>query len=571
MADKKLGFVKGLFFGKVNAGLLIPYPKENDEESQTIKIILDSLKKFAREKIDAARIDAEAKMPQEVISGLGQLGILGMATPEEFGGLGLSQFAYAKMMEELGKICGSTATFVGAHQSIGMKAILLFGTEEQKKKYLSELATGDKIAAFALTEPNAGSDAGSIQTTATLSEDGSSFILNGSKHFITNAGIASLLTVFAKQEIEIEGKKEKKISAFIITRDMPGITMDREEEKMGIRGSVTNGFRLENVKIPKENLLGEPGKGFKIAMEVLNYGRLGLAAGCLGASRRLLELSLDHAKQREQFGKRLCDFEMIKHKLSDIEIDIFVMESIVDLSVKIADRKDTDFSIEAAICKIFASEALWRVVNNAVQINGGDGYMKEYPYERFLRDARINMIFEGTNEILRLFISLDSIKSVGIELKKLVDSLKRNPLAGVFKVIGVSLKKCKGKFCCYEAMLPGLDSALTIYAKKAAVLTKKFSCCAEKAAMKYGRKIVEKEFMQERLSDIAINLYAVYCVIARVQHLIEAKGKPAVEKELNILDAFFDRASTRIEKDLNGIFKNKDKVLSAISDKIISG
>jgi acyl-CoA dehydrogenase family protein 9 len=197
--------------------------------------------------------------------------------------------------------------------------------------------------------------------------------------------------------------------------------------------------------------------------------------------------------------------------------------------------------------------------------------MKEYPYERFLRDSRINMIFEGTNEILRLFISLDSIKNVGIELKKLLDSLKRNPLAGVFKVIGASLKKCRGKFCCCDAMLPGLDPALKVYNKKAAILTKKFSRRVEKAAMKYGRKIVEKEFMQERLSDIAINLYAVYCVIARVQHLIEAKGNPAVEKELNILDAFFGRVSSHIEKDLNGIFKNKDKVLSAISDKIISG
>ncbi len=570
MAEKKLGLVKNLFFGKVASELLIPYPRENEEEAQTLKIILDSLKKFAKEKIDAAKIDEEAKMPPEVISGLGQFGILGMATPEEYGGLGLSQYAYGKVMEELGKICGSTATFVGAHQSIGMKAILLFGTEEQKKKYLPELATGAKIAAFALTEPNAGSDAGSIQTTATLSEDGNYFILNGSKHFITNASLSHLMTVFAKQELEIEGKKENRISAFMVTRDIPGITMDKEEEKMGIRGSVTNGFRLENVKVPKENLLGEPGKGFKIAMEVLNYGRLGLAAGCLGAAKRMLEYSGDHARQREQFDKKLCEFEMIKHKLADMEIDIFLMESIIDITVKTADRKDADFSVEAAICKVFSSEALWRVVNHAVQVNGGNGYMKEYPYERFLRDARINMIFEGTNEILRLFICLDSIKNVASQIKELFDTLKRNPVNGMVKISGFYIKKLKNRFCGCGLSLPGLDPSLKKYTKGAGILTRKLSCEIEKIIMKYGKKIIQKEFIQERLSDIAINLYALYCTIARVQHLLETKGKSQIQNELNILDIFFVRAKSLIEKNLKEIFKNKDRILSEISESIVS-
>ncbi len=552
---KQIGIAKSFFLGELKTGLIENYPEENKEERETLELFLDSLRRFAKEKIDPVKIDQEEKVPDEVWNGLKDLGIFGLTISDEFGGFSFSQEAYGKVIEALTGYCASTAIMVGAHLSIGMKAIVLFGTEEQRKRFLPELASGRRIAAFALTEPDAGSDAGSIRTEAREVEDGKFFILNGSKHFITNAAIADLITIFAKTEEDIDGKKEKKITAFIITKDLPGITVNKEEKKLGIRGSITNAFTMENVKVPVENILGQRGKGFKIAMEVLNYGRLGLSSGCLGAARQLFEMSLKYAEERQQFGRKLLDFELIKEKISDMAVEVFVIESLTEFTSRLADRKDIDFSLEAAICKVYASESLWRIANNALQICGGSGYMREYPYERFLRDSRINMIFEGTNEILRVFIALEGMKLSGQEM------------AGGFpRLFSFFLRGIKKNLI--STRLKNIEPALKSETKTFLELSKLFYKNVFKLLFRYGKKIQDKELIQERLANSCIILYAVAVLISRMNSLTRSKGKGACEKELNLFTLFCSRAFKTIRNELISINKNEDSLLNKVIEQL---
>ncbi|MEK6647046.1 MAG: acyl-CoA dehydrogenase family protein [Candidatus Firestonebacteria bacterium] len=552
---EKYGFLKSLVTGRLKKELLIPYPEDNEQEKEIMNVFLDSLKKFASGKIDGEKIDHDAKIPQDVIDGLKNLGVFGMTIPEQYGGSGLSQTAYNHAMEIIASYCASTATFIGAHQSIGMKAILLFGTEEQKNKFLPQLATGEKIACFALTEPSAGCDVHNIQTKAVLTEDGNYYILNGSKHFITNGSIADVFTIFAKTEVIDKGEKKNKITAFIVTKDMPGITIGKDEDKMGIKGSVTTAFNLDNVKIPKENVLGEPGEGFHIAMMILNYGRLGLGAGCLGVAKKLIKLSSKYATEREQFGQPIKNFEMIKDKISQMSVKTYAMESLLDVTAKTADKYPAmDFSLESATCKVFSAEALWSIVNHSMQIAGGYGYIKEYPYERFLRDARINIIFEGTSEILRLFIALEGAREIGKELKH----------GGILKYI---LKKIRNIFVTEE--LDGVDFILKKETLNIAKFTKLFQNKFEGIVMKYKKELIHKEFVQQKIADIIINLYAAYCTIARTQHIILKKTVAESQVEINICKVFCNDAFNIISDNLKNLDINDDKRKVLISDAIV--
>jgi len=347
-------------------------------------------------------------VPRELIDAMAKLGFLGIAFPEEYGGVGAGEIGYCILLEEMARGCASTSTVVGAHQSIGAMAIYLDGNEEQKQKYLVPLAKGEKIGAFALTEPNAGSDAAGIETTAV--EDGNDYVLNGQKIYITNGSIADIISVFAATD----KKKGVRggISAFIVETATPGFTVGRVEEKMGIRGSQTAELFFEDVRVPKENLLGRRGFGFITAMKTLDVGRLSLAASCVGAAKELIDLSTQHAKTRIQFGKPIAEQQAIKWMLAEMAADTFAMESLTYRSAWMRDQ-GLKFSREAAIAKMYASEALDRIVDKAVQIHGGIGYMAEYPIERFYRDSRINRIFEGTNEIQRLVIASDILKKDG--------------------------------------------------------------------------------------------------------------------------------------------------------------
>ncbi len=351
----------------------------------------------------AAKIDTEEKIPEELINKLGELGLLGVAFPEEYGGGGFGEVGYCLMQEEIGRGCLSTATFIGAHQSIGANVIYLGGNEEQKQKYLVPLASGEKIGAFCLTEAGAGSDSFNVKTRAKL--DGCNWVINGEKLWITNGSIAKTLSVFARTD--------KGLSAFIVEADTPGFYAGPPEKKMGIKGSATNALTFDNVCIPKENLIGIEGRGFILAMKTLDAGRLGLGAACIGASKELLEVSTRYAKQRKQFDQAISNFQAIQFMLAEMSALIYAMESMVYRTAVDYDLKK-DVSRQSAIVKLFCSESLDKIADYAVQIHGGMGYSRELPIERFYRDSRINRIFEGTSEIQKGIIARDLLKKNGI-------------------------------------------------------------------------------------------------------------------------------------------------------------
>ncbi len=355
----------------------------------------------------AAKIDSEEQIPRDLINKLAELGALGVVFPEEYGGGGLGEIGYCLMQEEIARGCMSTATFIGAHQSIGSNAIYIGGNEEQKKKYLTRLATGQAIGAYCLTEAQAGSDAFNLKTKAYL--DGDEWVINGEKLWITNGGIADIVSVFARTD--------KGISAFIVETNTPGFHAGPAEKKMGIKGSTTNAITFDNVRIPKENLLGQDGRGFLIAMKTLDAGRLGLGAACLGAAKELFEMSIAYSKERKQFDQHIANFQAIQHMIAQMAIMIYNMESIVYRTAIDYDLKK-DISTQSAMVKYYCSESLDKIADMAVQIHGGMGYSKELPVERFYRDSRINRIFEGTNEIQLGIIARDSLKKNGKIFKK---------------------------------------------------------------------------------------------------------------------------------------------------------
>lgn len=553
-------FVKALFAGSIEQDLIFPYPKMDKEEEENLKLILDTVRQFAKDNIDPVAIDRDETIPKEVLQGLAEIGLFGMSIPEEYGGSGFSTTAYNRVFEEIGSIDGSLAVTLGAHQSIGLKALLLHGTEEQKKKYLPKLASGEWIAAFALTEPGAGSDAAGIQSLAVKDVQKGHYVLNGSKIWITNGGIADFFTVFAKTPVGESG--EKKISALAVTRDMEGFSSGKEERKLGIHGSSTTELIFDNIKVPVENLIGPEGKGFKVAMEVLNSGRLGLAAGCAGGIKTLIRMSVDHAKNRKQFNTPIAEFEMIQGKITKMVVDVFVLESMVYLTTGLIDRGDIDYSIESSICKVYASEAVWNAVNEAMQIAGGIGYSKEYPYERALRDARINLIFEGTNEVLRAFIALAGMQEHGEYLKKVGKALQ-HPLNEMGVLTDYALHRIKKRVA--TERLADVHEALKNEVGKFEEYAKELHLATEKVLSKYRKQIIHREFILNRLADMTIDLYAMIAVISRVDSLLKEKGEKKTHKQLTICKTFCEEAWRRIRRNARQVDNNIDPWRKEIS------
>lgn len=368
-------------------------------------MLRDMVRDFTNNEIKpiAAEIDANEKIPESLIKQMAELGLLGISFPEEYGGAGMGEVGYCLMQEEIARGCMSTATFIGAHQSIGANTIYLGGSEEIKKKYLVPLAQGEKIGAFCLTEAQAGSDSFNVKTRAEL--DGDSWVINGEKLWITNGGIADIVSVFARTS--------KGVSAFVVETSDPGFHAGPPEKKMGIKGSTTNQISFDNVRVPKENLLGTDGRGFLLAMKTLDAGRLGLGAACTGAAKELLEMSSRYAKERRQFDQSIANFQAIQFMLAEMATIIFAMESIVYRTAVDYDLGKS-ISKQSAMVKLYCSESLDKVADSAVQIHGGMGYSRELPVERYYRDSRINRIFEGTNEIQKGIIARDVLKKNGV-------------------------------------------------------------------------------------------------------------------------------------------------------------
>lgn len=369
------------------------------------KMLRDTVREFVDSELRprAFEIDRDEKIPDDIINKMRELGFLGVAFPPEYGGSGFGETGYCLLQEEIARACLSTATFIGAHESIGSNAIYIGGSEVLKKKYLVPLAEGKMIGAFALTEVLAGSDSFNLRTRATF--DGKDWVLNGEKMWITNGSIADVVSLFARTE--------RGITGFVVEAKWPGFKAGPPEKKMGIRGSVTAPISLENVRVPAENVIGQDGRGFLVAMKTLDAGRLGLGAACLGGAKELLELSTKYAKERRQFDSAIANFEAIQWMLADMATRIYCMESVVYRTAA-AYEEGKSISRQSAMVKLFCSESLDFVADCAVQIHGGMGYSREMPIERFYRDSRINRIFEGTNEIQRMVIAKDVIKKNGL-------------------------------------------------------------------------------------------------------------------------------------------------------------
>jgi acyl-CoA dehydrogenase family protein 9 len=571
--DKKTAsFVQALCMGRIEEEIVVPYPEMKPAEKETLGHVLASVNQLlAPHAKDFREWDVRGEMPREFVEELKAFGLFGLVIPEEHGGLGFGSTAYSRVLQEIAKHDASVGLTVGAHSSIGMRGLLLFGTDAQRRRWLPKLATGEMIAAFCLTEPGAGSDAAAVRTTAV--RQGDHWILNGDKLWITNGGIADFFTVFAKTPNPAASGKAY-MTAFVVTRDMPGVSVGPHEDKMGIRASSTTTVHFEDVKVPDDHVLGEQGMGFKAAMKILNSGRTGLGGGCVGAMKKVIALATKQAKERKQFGKPIAEFGLVKQKIGEMIVDAYAAESVVGLVAGLIDQGYQDYAVEAAISKVFATEALWRTADEALQVAGGNGYMREFPYERVLRDARINRIFEGTNDILRLFIALTAMNDVAAQLKELSESVK-GVLADPIKGFGV-LSDYALKQAAIRTGLVGekrgwtlLHPALVPTAEEFEEQARELAWVADRVLRRHGRKIIDKQFALRRIADILIDLLVEASVLSRANAALEEKGEEKAARELEIVKVLARRARGRIRNNLRRVDVNDDELVKSLADDAV--
>ncbi len=570
----KLGFAKSLFFGRFRGDLLFPYPTLPPDQKQKSDEAAAKVRAFADAHIDAVKIDRDALIPDEVVRGLGELGVLGMTIPAAFGGQGFNQQMYLKTMEVLGGHDASVAVFVNAHQSIGLRALLLFGTKEQQERWLPGLINGTKLAAFALTEPEAGSDAANVQTTATPTEDGTAYVLNGVKHYITNGGIADVLTVMARTPDDRGGSK---VTAFLVTPDMPGFeVVTARAEKVGIRGTATGKIRFTDMRVPKKNILGKPGRGLQAALTVLNYGRVTFGATCTGHAKAALKAMVEHAKRRVQFGQPLAEFQLVQKKVAFAAAHTFAMEAATAQCAAFIDRGADDYMLETAILKVFATEHLWTVVNDAIQVWGGKAYFTDQPLERWMRDARINTIGEGANEVLKAFIAVVGSRAPGEYLQGLRDDLKSGKwsLGKLVAGLGVGARLVAPWLAAGTPHVPATHPELFDDARHLARLVKQFGTTLPHVFMRLKDEatFVQAELVHERIADIAIDLYAASCVMSRLDSLLGANGAKPADPYADIPSGkyFLKLAFRRIAQNFAGLEDNDDPALLAAAKSVLA-
>jgi alkylation response protein AidB-like acyl-CoA dehydrogenase len=569
-----LGFAKGLFYGHFNAPLVFPYPEIRSDERGIIEKAVTDLRSFADAKLDPMAIDRNAEIPPEMIAGLGKLGVLGMTAPKEFGGRGFSQLGNCKILEEIGSRCSATAIFVNAHQSIGIRALLLFGTEEQKRRWLPTLCTGEKLAAFALTEPEAGSDAANVQTTAIPSPDGKTYILNGEKRYITNGAVAHVLTVMARTPppgANLNGKREDwKVTAFLVTPDMSGFeVVEARMPKCGIRGTATARLAFHDMPVPAENVLGQVGKGLKVALTVLDFGRTTFGASCTGAAKTCLRAAARHAKTRVQFKQTLSEFELVKKKIAFMAAHAFAMEATTTQCAGFIDRGAEDYMLETAMLKVWSTEALWIIVNDMIQVFGGQAYFSNEPYERMMRDARINQIGEGANDVLRAFIALVGMRGVGEQLKGMLD----HPV----KERGAVWKFVRGqvgsRLHLTAPEVPVRSADLQSEARRLGQRVRDFGLAVVDMLRKYREAILERQYVHERIADAACDLYASSCTLSRLDSLLAGGNHQPLEDHPDLIAGryFMKLADRRIRHLLAALHDNDDGDTTRTANAVLKG
>ncbi|MEM7135335.1 MAG: acyl-CoA dehydrogenase family protein [Myxococcota bacterium] len=567
MADKETtSFMRSLCMGRIEQDVICPFPTMNDAQRETLTDISGALEGLLGPRAeDFFKWDVAGELPSEFIEELKEFGMFGLVISEDHGGMGLGNMAYSRTLQEVAKYDASVAVTIGAHSSIGMRGLLLFGTDDQKERYMPKLATGELIAAYCLTEPGAGSDAAAVKTTAV--REGDDWVLNGNKLWITNGGIADFFTVFAKTPDE---GGRGKMTGFLVTRDMEGVSIGPHEDKMGLRASSTTTVHLDGVRVPNANVLGEIGQGFKVAMSILNSGRTGLGGGSVGAMKNLIKLSTLQANERKTFGEPISSYGLIKKKVGQMVVDCYTSEAVVTMVGGLIDAGYKEYQVEAAISKVYATECLWRTADEALQIAGGNGFMKEYPYERIVRDCRINRIFEGTNEILRLLIALTAMNDVASQLQELSSTMKdifNHPIKG-FGVLSdyarkhASLRTGVGGDSGFSDLHESIQDQAKVFEEE----TRYLAQATDKILRKHGKGIIGKQFASHRLAEIMIDLFVMASTISRVQSSIENKGPDGAALEIDILRTFTRAAKVRIKHNFRRIDTNDDEIIKTLAD-----
>jgi acyl-CoA dehydrogenase family protein 9 len=554
-------FARSLFFGAIEEGFVFPWPEAGLAEQDAVHGMLDKVRRFFEARVDSAEIDRQQRIPDEVLEGVKGLGGFGLLLPKSHGGLGLGATGYARVVQEVAGLDLGLALTLGAHQALGARGIMLFGTDEQQKRYLPRMATCEAVGAFALTEPGAGSDAGEIQTRAEPRPDGT-YLLNGTKSWVTNGGFADVFTVFARTSAAEDGVKPR-ITAFLVERGA-GVKSGPSEPKLGIRGSSTTELRFHDVSLRADCVLGEVGRGFKVAMQIMDHGRLGLSASCMGVCKRIIKMAVERGQRRRAFGRPIGEFGLIKDKIASMMAETWTLECMTYLTTGLVDSGISDFSVESAMCKVYGSEACWRVVNQGLEIAAGLGYSAAHPYERLLRDARAPLVYEGTNEILRAFIALSGMQGPGRELEDVARAM-REPIKGFGLLSDFAIRKAKGalgrqRMARHHGVLNREAGVLEEYVQELAR-------AVDKVLRKHGRDIAEMQYTQKRTADMAIELYGVAACIARTTRAIERRGEEGARRETDLTNIAVAAAERRLAQLVAAVDKNDDELRKAIASR----
>ncbi len=566
-------FTRSLFAGEIHDDLIFPYPDSLEErdpaEAAVVSRLIRELNALVGDLIQPDRFDEEETLPEPVIEAFGRLGLLGISIPKDYGGLGLSSAGYARVFAAVAAVDASLAVLVGVHCGLGGKAIALYGNAEQKARYLPMLARGETLAAYALTEPETGSDAQHIVTTARLNDAGTHWLLSGRKYWIGNGHRAGVLATFAQTPVERDGRTVMRPTAFIIRPDMPGFHVERTFRKLGIKASTQAELRFDNLEVPIDHVLGEVGKGFTVAVNALNAGRLSLAAGCTLATRNVITQFVQYAEERVQFGKPLADFEITQRKMADLAADQYAADSMIGMLTALMARPDVDASLEAACAKVFASELVWRATDEMVQLAGGRGFSKPWPYERQLRDARINRIFEGANEILRLYIALNGVQGPAETLQEFRDALKA-PMQnmGLLSEFVVSKVKSVLRVGDDATVETSIHARIQPHRKFLEKHVAELRAATDAAIMAHKKQLIDRQILVERLSNMAIELFARACVISRTQRMLLERGVEALERELHLCDLFCVQSGRRFREQRENLVSLQDATRRAIADDL---
>jgi len=550
-------FTKSLLLGEIHEEMVFPWPHPDAAEQRRVRELCARAREIGAS-IDHRQVEEDRWIGDENIRALGDAGLCGLYVDEKYGGQGLSQTGYARVFETLAQIDGTLSIILGVHQSIGYKGIHLYGTEEQKERFLPDLAAGRKLAGFALTEPEAGSDAYHLRSRAVRQPDGS-WVLNGEKRYIGNGSKGDVFTAFARAEV---GGEDRHI-ALILEKGMEGFEVGERYDTMGLRGNDLRRLYFHEVRVPAENVLGEPGEGFRIAMSILNNGRIGLGTGSVGAAKKLLDLSIDHVKERHQFDQPIANFELVQEKIGWMVSYLFGLESMAYLTCGLVDQGVEDYSLESAICKVAGTEFLWYAANRALQLRGGEGYMKTDPYEKIMRDIRIFPIFEGANDVMRAFIALSAMKPVGEKLSGLGNIGLNDPIGS----IGLLADYVGGRV--KRGVRPDritlAHPELEQHADAVADQVGELSSVTEALIREHRQNVTFKQLDQKRLADAIADVYAQVAVLSRVTQIFADHGVEPSGQERYIADTFCTRAAGRVRSQLGQIGSNDDERMTAIA------